>query len=425
MHGRPPEALLHDLWAHGLLAARPLRTTAGESVQILHTGEANPEAGPDFLDACLLIDGTRWYGAVELHVRSAEWTAHGHHRDPRYNSVILHVVLEADATTGRLRRADGTPLPELVLAPYLSRPLRELLYAFYRRPRLPLPCASQWNAVPEAVRTSWLEALGWQRFRERAHNIRQRWQEVPPDQVLYELLLTALGYVPNAEPMRMLAERLPLAVLRTLPTAEDVEAALLGAAGLLEDLHPDRLLTSERGEMLRARFARLQPELNVAPMPTLLWQRGGLRPANRPERRLLQAAAWLAPGGWLRQDPIARLEAALQQPQPLTALRRLLRPSGTRVAPGRQRLDLLLLNAIVPFLLARNASLAPRLISLLQALPPERDRITRRFARPGYLPPDAFFSQALHQLYRKYCQQLRCLQCAIGRHLIDFDADHP
>ncbi|WP_243663777.1 DUF2851 family protein [Rhodothermus marinus] len=391
MHGRPPEALLHDLWAHGLLAARPLRTTAGESVQILHPGEANPEAGPDFLDACLLIDGTRWYGAVELHIRSAEWTAHGHHRDPRYNSVILHVVLEADATTGRLRRADGTPLPELVLAPYLSRPLRELLYAFYRRPRLPLPCAPQWNAVPEAVRTSWLEALGWQRFRERAHNIRQRWQEVPPDQVLYELLLTALGYVPNAEPMRMLAERLPLAVLRTLPTAEDVEAALLGAAGLLEDLHPDRLPTSERCEMLRARFARLQPELNVAPMPTLLWQRGGLRPANRPERRLLQAATWLAPGGWLRQDPIARLEAALQQPQPLNALRRLLRPSGTRVAPGRQRLDILLLNAIVPFLLARNASLAPRLISLLQALPPERDRITRRFARPGYLPPDAFF----------------------------------
>ncbi len=425
MHRRPPEALLHDLWAYGLLAGKQLRTTTGESVQILHPGKANAEAGPDFYNACLLIDGTRWYGSVELHVRSAEWTAHGHHRDARYNSVILHVVLEADAATGRLRRADGTLLPELVLAPYLSRPLRELLYAFYRRPRLPLPCAPQWNTVPEALRASWLEALGWQRLRERAAKIRQRLQEAPSDQVLYELLLTALGYAPNAEPMRMLAERLPLALLRTLPTIEDVAAALLGVAGLLEALRPDRLLTSEQCETLRARFARLQSNLNLTPLPALLWQRSGLRPTNRPEHRLLQAATWLAPEGWLRQDPIARLEATLHQPQPLTALRRLLRPKGIRAAPGRQRLEILLLNAVIPFLLASNSFPASRLIELLQALHPEQDQITRRFIRLGYRPPNAFFSQALHQLAQKYCQQLRCLHCAIGRYLIDFYTDNP
>ena len=424
MPGRPPEALLHDLWAHGLLAARPLRTTTGASVQILHPGEANVEAGPDFINACLLIDGTRWYGSVELHVRSAEWTAHGHHRDARYNSVILHVVLEADAATGRLRRADGTLLPELVLAPYLARPLRELLYAFYRRPRLPLPCASQWHAVPDAVRTSWLEALGWQRLRQRAMYVRRRLHEAPPDQVLYELLLTALGYAPNAEPMRMLAERLPLNVLRTLSAPEDIEAALLGTAGLLEGLRPDRLFTAERCKMLRARFERLHLPLKVSPLPALLWQQRGVRPANRPARRLLQAAAWLAPGGWLRCDPIAQLEAALHRPQPLTALRQLLRPPGLRVSPGRQCTDILLLNAIVPLLLAYTPLHAPRLLALLQALPPERNQITRRFARLGYRPPDAFFSQALHQLYRHYCQPLHCLQCAIGRYLIDFSSNN-
>lgn len=424
MHGRPPEALLHDLWVYGLFTSKPLQTTEGASVQVVYPGEANAAAGPDFLNACLLIDGMRWYGSVELHVRSAEWTAHGHHQDPRYNSVILHVVLEADAATGRLQRADGTSLPELILAPYLSQPLRTLLYAFYQRPRRTLPCAPQWANVPETIRTSWLQTLGQERLQQRIQYIQQRLTQVPPDQVLYELLMTGLGYAPNAEPMRILAQRLPLARLRTLPTLEDVEVALLGSAGLLEAVRPDQQGAVTPHNALCDRFARWRPHLDASPLPPLLWQQKPMRPANRPERRLMQAAAWLAPNGWLRQNPMAALEAALQQPQSLIALRQLLCPPGMRMPLGRQRANILLLNAVIPFLLARHPSHAPQLLSLLQTLPAEQDQITRRFAQLGYQPTNAFDSQALHQLYRQYCQSLRCLQCAFGRYLIDFDTNH-
>ncbi|SHK06814.1 DUF2851 family protein [Rhodothermus profundi] len=420
MRRRPPEALLHDLWAQGLLVGKQLRTVTGETVQIFHPGQANAEAGPDFVNACLLIDGTRWYGTVEVHSYSSDWTAHGHHQDPRYNSVILHVVLESDSATGRLQRADGSRLPELILAPYLPQSLRTLLYTFYRRPRLPLPCALQWEAVPASLRTSWVDALSQERLRQRARRIRARLAETAPDQLLYELLLTALGYAPNADPMRLLAQRLPLATVRTLPTLEDIEAALLGTAGLLETLQPGSLFTAAQCDALRNRFAKLQPQLRVPPLPALLWQRGKLRPANQPERRLVQAATWLAPAGWLRQHPIKQLQEALRHARPLTALRHLLCPDNARAPLGRQRTNVLLMNAIFPFMLALDLSDASQLHALLHLLPAERDQITRRFAQLGYVPPDAFYSQGLHQLYRAYCQPFRCLKCAIGRYLMGF-----
>ncbi|MDQ7040336.1 MAG: DUF2851 family protein [Rhodothermus sp.] len=419
MSTRPPEALLHDLWAHGLFSEKPLQTTTGEPIRIVHPGEANPDAGPDFLNACLLIDGTRWYGSIELHIRSSAWKAHGHHRDPRYNSVILHVVLEADATTGSLQRADGTRLPELVLAPYLPHSLRSLLYTFYRRAHKPLPCAAQWHLVPEPVRMRWLDTLGRTRLQQRAQHVQALLSQTPSDQVLYELLMMALGYAANAEPMRLLTRRLPLAMLRALPTLPDVEAVLLGTAGLLETLRPDRLLTAEHWKVLRLRFGQWQQQWGLVPLPALLWQQGRQRPANRPVRRLLQAAGWLAPGGWLRQHPIAQLEAALHHPHPLRRLRRLLRSPSSHIPLGRQRTDILLINALLPFLLARNPDYHDQLVRLLQTMPAERDRITQRFAQLSCQAATAFDSQALHQLYRAYCQRWHCLHCEIGRYLMD------
>jgi len=411
MAARTPEALLHDLWQHVLFQTKALRTYDGQPIRIVHPGVLNLEEGPDFLNAQLYLGETRWYGSVEVHVRSRDWNAHGHHQDARYNSVILHVVLEADTCTGRLRRADGSTLPELILAPYLTHPLRALLYAFYRRPKPVLPCATQWLRVPEAVRTQWLETMGYERLTTRAAVIRDRLREVPADQVLYERLLTTLGYAPNAEPMHRLAQSLPLSWLRMLPTQEDVEAALLGMAGLLSE----NLSLPCDVARWQARFRRLQSQLPATPLTATLWQQRRIRPSNQPWRRLMQAAVWLGPQGWLRHEPLAQLQEALQAARPLSALRRLLQ--GHRL--GRSTLDRLILNAILPVLYALHVQ-PERILALLQQMPAESDRIVHRFGTLGYRPENAFFSQALHQLYRSRCVHLRCLQCTIGRYLIGY-----
>ena len=60
-------------------------------------GGAIWRAGPDFLDAIIADErGRLLKGDVELHVRASAFVAHGHHLDPRYDNLILHVVFHDD-----------------------------------------------------------------------------------------------------------------------------------------------------------------------------------------------------------------------------------------------------------------------------------------------------------------------------------------
>lgn len=87
------------------------QTVANRPLQVVSPGEWNTsDAGPDFRNMALLVDGRVLIGDGEFHRRSAEWQAHGHHLDPGYSNVVLHIVLEDDA---------GEPFAEhtLVLEP--------------------------------------------------------------------------------------------------------------------------------------------------------------------------------------------------------------------------------------------------------------------------------------------------------------------
>ena len=107
------EHLLHYLWKHKIFPLQELRTTDGQEVEVIDPGLPNTDAGPDFFNAKLKLDGILWVGNVELHDRSSLWLKHGHQSDAAYDNVILHVVSEADCP---VFRRDGQPIPQLVLA---------------------------------------------------------------------------------------------------------------------------------------------------------------------------------------------------------------------------------------------------------------------------------------------------------------------
>ena len=90
------ESLLHILWEYQKLPYTGLVLITGEELQIWDPGIHNSNAGPDFLNARIVIAGTLWAGHVELHFRSSHWNLHGHSTDPNYRNVILHVVWEDD-----------------------------------------------------------------------------------------------------------------------------------------------------------------------------------------------------------------------------------------------------------------------------------------------------------------------------------------
>ncbi|MBC8046403.1 MAG: DUF2851 family protein, partial [Fimbriimonadaceae bacterium] len=96
------ESFLHYIWKMKLFNSSELKTSKGENVLIINSGEHNTHAGPDFTNAKIKIDDTTWAGNVEIHTRSSEWKNHKHQNDDAYKNVILHVVYDHDDTNNNL-----------------------------------------------------------------------------------------------------------------------------------------------------------------------------------------------------------------------------------------------------------------------------------------------------------------------------------
>lgn len=434
-----PEAVVQAIWQHQRLRGPDFTTSDGQPLRVLHPGRLNTDQGPDFSQARIRLDGLDWSGDVEIHRTSGDWFRHGHAQDAQYNRVVLHVTLVADLFTGRLTRADGSRLPELVLTPYLDASLRHLLHHFFTAPTALFPCAALWPSVPASVRASALLTLGMGRIQARAAQLNTDYQRLPDlEALLYTRVFRTLGYAKNGEAMQTLARLRPLAEARTYTDPLTLEAAYLGTAGLLPAA--DGLPAPEQDyvRLLHAAYARLAP--NPPSMPTTHWRFFRLRPVNFPTLRLAQAVALVQPGGLFAHDPLGKLLAACAAPKPLTALRQcftvqpgpfwqthvqLVRPlrrphAGTL---GRQRIDRLLTHAVFPVLLryaeqTDNVPLQGQLWALYTQVPARSDAVTRRYTAPGVTPRHALEAQGMHALHAHYCTQGRCLECPIGAHIL-------
>ena len=67
------EKLLHYVWQHRLLPAKTLKTDRGETVDVIDPGLLNSNAGPDFFNAKVKVDGQLWVGNVEIHEHASDW----------------------------------------------------------------------------------------------------------------------------------------------------------------------------------------------------------------------------------------------------------------------------------------------------------------------------------------------------------------
>ena len=439
-----PESVVQDVWRLQEFQKEDLRTTDGRRVEVVDPGRLNGDGGPDFLNARLRINGETVAGPVEIHVASAAWYDHGHQRDPAYAGVVLHVTLESDLWTGRVRTSTGRILPEIVLAPRLNQPIRTLLYNFYRRGPAALPCAGRWHTIDPAVTHDWIERLARERLSEKIRMLESRYLERPDHaQLLYELVLTGLGYAKNTVPMLELARRVPIQKLHRLERLDAVQAVLLGTAGLLPDSSALGSLDRPGVDFvmhLNDTFAAWRSREFVEPMLPHQWQFFRLRPSNFPTVRIAQAAALLAreTRGPLTPEGAGDIRAALASDRPRSAMERLFRVDpgpfwhahvrldrrASRGFPhiGRQRVHALILNAVSPVLQLRaeqdnDEQLASHVHRVLRQLPPENDQITRTFLAMGATANDGLETQGYHQLFRVYCKESRCLQCAVGRAL--------
>jgi len=73
-----------------------LSNQAGENFQILSIGRLNVHEGPDFVDIAILKEGMIYVGDAEYDIKCSYWKEHGHHKDPNFENVILHIISERD-----------------------------------------------------------------------------------------------------------------------------------------------------------------------------------------------------------------------------------------------------------------------------------------------------------------------------------------
>jgi hypothetical protein len=162
------EQLLHYVWKHKIFPLKELKTTSGKALEIIDTGLANRNAGPDFFNAKIKLDGVLWVGNIEIHTHSSDWMKHGHHTDKAYDNVILHVATHIDAD---VQRNNGETIPQLQLdCPDHVRANFDELIATDSYP----PCYRIIPSLSSLTSHSWMSALQIERFEQKNAQLTER-----------------------------------------------------------------------------------------------------------------------------------------------------------------------------------------------------------------------------------------------------------
>ncbi|MCY4529971.1 MAG: DUF2851 family protein [Chloroflexi bacterium] len=278
MVGEPrlgPEEAVVRLWQNADRLASGLVTQDGRRLKVLYPGRRSSSAGPDFRDCVLSTEsGDIVVGDVEVHVTEGGWSAHGHHVDSNYNSVVLHVVLRPNgrATTTLESRAEA--------------PVAAIGVASRHVEAEPEPKRSTEAELTVSALQARVDRAGDDRFRSKADGYRMELETGDAEQVLYAGIMDALGYSENRRPFVALAHRVPIARLRALRSEPHatrllaIQAMLVSASGLM----------SSASQADEERFRAVLKGLPVVEKIDEPWKVFRVRPTNHPLRRIEGAA---------------------------------------------------------------------------------------------------------------------------------------
>lgn len=419
------EKLMQYVWKHRLWRSEDMVTNTGKKVRVVDPGLLNTDAGPDFFNAKIEIDGHMWVGNVEMHYRATDWKRHHHDSDKAYDSVILHVVAKDDAP---VRRTNGELIPQLVLevSPQFNADYASLVGA-----TIEVPCATKIKQVPHLTIVEWVESLAFERLHGKVERIHQlldsfngSWEDV-----CYVTLARNFGFGINNDAFERLARRTPLRLLgKHSDSVLQIEALLFGQAGMLDAQKPGM---DSYYNQLCTEYAFLSNKFQLTPMEKESWKLFRIRPQNFPYRRIAMLAQFIE-GGFRMMNRILDAEGEKEMRALFevelsgywTKHYTFGKPNERATATlSRSSIDIILINTVAPLLyaygeLTGNYEMTDKAIKLLEDLRAESNSIVSHFVAYGIDCPDALTSQALVQLKREYCDARKCIYCKIGHHLL-------
>jgi hypothetical protein len=278
----PNELELQARWFAGDFG-KQFVSTSGDKIDIVQFGTWNREAGPDFRDAAIRMNGSDPIrGCIEIDLLDRSWETHGHATNPAFEESVLHVFVEKSGRQFFTRTKSNRNVPQVCVDPTI------LPDAFSGNIPLARPgrCQSPLKDLPEERVNSVLDAAAQFRLQQKAVRIRNKIGNHGRDEALFQDLAAALGYKENKLPFTLIAQRLPLKLLHE--KREEAEVMLFGLAGFLET--PDlSVFKGSTRKYIRTLWDRWWPHRDAMQriiLPAKVWRMSGTRPVNHPQRRL-------------------------------------------------------------------------------------------------------------------------------------------
>jgi hypothetical protein len=414
------EKLLQYIWQFQYFNTTEIESADGEPIVILHPGNLNTNQGPDFNNAKIKVGDAIWAGHVELHIQSSDWLQHKHSMDKNYGNVVLHVVWKNDT-------AIKLPFPTLELQDKVPKLLLKKYEEMMAVARF-IPCENNIKQVPSIVWEAWKERMLIERLQQKSALVKaylkdnnNHWEET-----FWWLLAKNFGVKINSDSFEKIARSLPLTILaKHKNQVQQLEALLFGQASLLTGDFIDSYMVMLQKEY---QFLQKKYQLLSANAPLYFLR---MRPSNFPTVRLAQLAMLV--------HNSVHLFSVIKHSTDIQEVKKLLDVTANdywhyHYMPdeesafkekrlGAQMADNILINTVIPILftygyLHGDSIVKDRALLWMDQISAEKNNITKGFEAIGIANKSAFDSQALIQLKNEYCNNKRCLECAIGNKLL-------
>lgn len=421
------EEYLHYIWKSKRFRSNELTLTDGRRLTVHNVGWHNHDAGPDFFNGTISVDGLTWNGNIELHLSSSDWYRHNHQNDEAYDNVVLHVVLEHDKDVF----IENRKLPTLSLKDQID-PQHLKNYERLSKTGSNRPCSS-WiqeenTALKEQVEIAFFHRIE-RKGLELLSEVQQR--KLPTGHVLYYAIAKALGGRLNKEPMQELIARIPTqCIQRERWDIERVEAIIFGVAGFLSEgtTHP-------YFNKLKDNWSFLKRKYNLSTMNVYSWKFKGVRPTSFPPRRLAELCAI--------SQQLSSLQVNCQSLEDVKALEDRLfnielndfwkshyslsrKAKKENLSTGLSNLAKINIkvNALGPYFIFRKHFFGEHekldlVLDLFSSIKPESNSVMKQWSSLNVRAKNALESQGLLELNNEFCIFRKCLDCRVGKSILE------
>lgn len=414
------EKLLQYLWNYKIFKYFDFKDIEGNSVEIIHFGKWNKNAGPDFLDAKIKINGLLLAGNIELHVRSSDWIFHNHSQDPNYQNIILHVVFQHDIEIHELTEK---LVPTLELHNYIDE---NIIWKYEKLINGDEFIACEKIFDPKKIPVNFHEENILKKLDEKSSALEQSLHQYKNnfEAVLFHSFAYSFGLKVNAPIFRQIAESIDYSIINKIrQNPLQLEALFFGISGWLDAPKDGQMKIWKREfDFIKAKFSISDLKFH----PKFL----RLRPPNFPTIRLSQLADL-----YKHQNLFSKIMEARSAEQLYTIFKSIKASEYwdfhfnfgniSKVQPktlSKDFIDLLILNTVIPLQYAyhryHQEEIADEIIALYKTVAGEKNTIITSWKTLGLPVTNALESQSLIYHHKTCCEPKNCLACAIGFKLL-------